>query len=327
MGLRLNAIAVLLLLSVAPASAYTINNINLIVDKDGTVRVEEKIIVSTGESQLRLTLPENHESLGVTKNGVPLHFEVEDSLEGPQVVALFDSSARSENIDVVYESTHLTAKSGGVWTLNFPARTDPYRTIVKVTLPRNTTVLDWSPKNRFTPTEDGLIVYPESEQYDFVLNYAVGGGDDDAEKPPKVAFLYIVLVVVAIVLLLVFRRFTRRPSDSGVSTTSAGIQVSAPSAKVEIATEDAEEKPGEASSSGEMKDSVYKILEDNERKIVDFLIAKHGEDITQAQICRETGIPKATLSDLMRRLEKRNVLERERQGRRNWVKLKKWVLR
>ncbi len=66
------------------------------------------------------------------------------------------------------------------------------------------------------------------------------------------------------------------------------------------------------------------MLEDNERKIV-LILQDAQEEITQATIYNETHIPKATLSDIMKRLEKRNIIKRKQDGRRKWVKLTEWV--
>ena len=325
MGSRFYTLLALILLSAAAAEAYTINNINLVVDEAGTVQVEEKLIVYSGETEVRLGVPSNHESLKVLSGGIPLDFRVVEAGEGVEVVSPVDTGlARSVGVNVLYTSRQLTGKSGGVWTLSFPARIDPYRTIISVTLPRNTTILDWEPKTRFTPTADGLFVYPENEEYNLVLNYVVGGS---AGRGVPNSYFY---VGSFLLLLAVFVIYRRRKASKDVSTD---IVISPPPVEVVAETprtpelgEDSTVEDDAAGVGGRMKDSVYQMLEENERKIVDVLLSK-DEDITQAQICREAGVPKATLSDLMRRLEKRNVVERERDGRRNWVKLKKWVFK
>ncbi|ODS38309.1 hypothetical protein BEH94_09745 [Candidatus Altiarchaeales archaeon WOR_SM1_SCG] len=68
--------------------------------------------------------------------------------------------------------------------------------------------------------------------------------------------------------------------------------------------------------------SIMKLLDDNEKKIIDIL--KTGET-TQANIYKITQIPKATLSNIMRKLEERNLIVRRAEGKVKWVKLKDWV--
>ena len=74
----------------------------------------------------------------------------------------------------------------------------------------------------------------------------------------------------------------------------------------------------------EVKDSIRNVLDETELKVVDMLL-KYEDEITQAYIYKTTGIPKSSLSDTIKRLEKRNVIERKREGRINWIKLKDWV--
>jgi uncharacterized membrane protein len=70
--------------------------------------------------------------------------------------------------------------------------------------------------------------------------------------------------------------------------------------------------------------SVLNMLDENEKKVVELIENADGE-ITQAYIYKSTGIPKASLSDLIKRLEKRNIIERRRDGRTNWINLQEWV--
>lgn len=325
---RANAFLVIVLLLTTTANAYTLNNINLIVDETGRVLVEEKLIVSVGEKEVNLTLPRTYESLKVYERGISLDFRLEETDSGAVlIVPISIDGSRSAELTVSYASSHFTSKKGGVWTLSFPARMDPYRTIMKVTLPQNTTIIDWGPKTRFTPTSNGLFVYPENEDYSFTLNYSLGGTlAEESAAPPYYLIAVILLVVVIMVVAFHRRRVSSRESSTEI--------VVSPPVEVLAETTQAMEFDGDSSTGGpddeskevRIKDSVYQMLDDNEKKIVDVLLS-HEDDITQAQICRETGIPKATLSDLMRNLEKHNVVERERDGRRNWVKLKKWVFK
>lgn len=70
-----------------------------------------------------------------------------------------------------------------------------------------------------------------------------------------------------------------------------------------------------------VKDSVKNVLDETEKRIIGILEG-FDEETTQAFIYKSTGIPKSSLSDAIRRLEKRNIIERKKEGRTNWLKLK-----
>jgi uncharacterized membrane protein len=55
------------------------------------------------------------------------------------------------------------------------------------------------------------------------------------------------------------------------------------------------------------------------------MLLKFEDEITQAYIYKTTGIPKSSLSDTIKRLEKRNIVDRRKDGRINWIKIKDWV--
>jgi uncharacterized membrane protein len=73
-----------------------------------------------------------------------------------------------------------------------------------------------------------------------------------------------------------------------------------------------------------IKESVRNVLDETELKVIDMLL-KFEDEITQAYIYKTTGIPKSSLSDTIKRLEKRNVIDRRKDGRINWIKIKDWV--
>ena len=57
------------------------------------------------------------------------------------------------------------------------------------------------------------------------------------------------------------------------------------------------------------------------------LLEKSDDEITQAYIYKTTGIPKATLSEIMGRLERRNIIKRRKEGRIKWIRLKQWIFK
>ena len=73
-----------------------------------------------------------------------------------------------------------------------------------------------------------------------------------------------------------------------------------------------------------VKDSILNVLDESEKSVIDLMI-KSEDEITQAYVYKCTGMPKSSLSDTIKRLEKRNIIERKKEGRTNWLKLKEWV--
>jgi uncharacterized membrane protein len=73
-----------------------------------------------------------------------------------------------------------------------------------------------------------------------------------------------------------------------------------------------------------IKDSILNVLDESEKSVVELMI-KAEDEITQAYVYKCTGMPKSSLSDTIKRLEKRNIIERKKEGRTNWLKLKEWV--
>jgi uncharacterized membrane protein len=62
---------------------------------------------------------------------------------------------------------------------------------------------------------------------------------------------------------------------------------------------------------------IEKILTPEERRIIEFL--KNKKDVTQAYIRKELNIPRATLTVLLQRMEKRGIVKKEKIGKTNYV--------
>lgn len=62
---------------------------------------------------------------------------------------------------------------------------------------------------------------------------------------------------------------------------------------------------------------IERILTPDERKVIEFLRGK--KSVTQADIRKDLDIPRATLSVLLSKMEKRRLIRRERIGKTNYV--------
>lgn len=66
---------------------------------------------------------------------------------------------------------------------------------------------------------------------------------------------------------------------------------------------------------------IEKILTPDERRVINFLRGK--ENVSQADIRRGLDMPRATLTVLLQRMEKRKLIRKERIGKTNYVSLMK----
>jgi len=73
----------------------------------------------------------------------------------------------------------------------------------------------------------------------------------------------------------------------------------------------------------ERRKIAFELIREDERKILEYLEANKDKFVKQKDIVRHTGFSKAKVSRLITELEKRGIVERERIGRTNRVRLKK----
>ena len=119
--------------------------------------------------------------------------------------------------------------------------------------------------------------------------------------------LAIALSVLALLLTLILFKMKREKGSRSPAEAAA--------AKV---------KKGEIEMSSEMA-RVMETLTDRERAIVEALI-KHNGELTQADLRYETGIPKSSLTGILRTLERRKIINKKEWGRTNVIELSEWFL-
>ncbi|MFT4304492.1 MAG: helix-turn-helix transcriptional regulator [Candidatus Woesearchaeota archaeon] len=77
----------------------------------------------------------------------------------------------------------------------------------------------------------------------------------------------------------------------------------------------------------EIKEDAYNVLNQQEKKIIDFLIEEEKDNnkpIYQAKIVHGTKIPKTTLSKILPILESKNIIKIEKIGKTKTIKLSSW---
>jgi len=306
-------------------SADYVSYIHVNIDNTGKVNFNETIALSDEEPPWEsVRIPGDAQKLAVYDSLGPLAYTAaQDEFKGLQLT-LPQQPRRQEELYVEYTTQQFTSKNEGVWKLEFSLPATAFRTIIKIGFPNNSTIFNWT-SYRFSVGPDTLYIYPDSDEVNFTATYQFA---EEAQvpllQPSRSWWPYVlgILIVAGVGFHLYSIRKRRKQPETGIKLSELEVTHDGNGGVVEVAhgeVAEAEEHAGR-----ELKESVYKMLEENECKVVDVL-RRFDEEITQAQIYHITGIPKASLSDIMNRLERRNIIERSKEGRVKWVKLKNWV--
>ena len=352
--------AFLIIAILAPlTSADAITDINLWVGVDGNTRVEEKIVIDqTGATAAQIALPKYVSDLNIADDlSGKLTYSIIPK-EGYDILnfTFKEIQADSErNVLVKYGTPHLTKKDGVNWTISYQTTTTPRRTIVRVNFPVGASFLFLKPDKLLRSYDKyAVLIFPQEDFLDFDCAYKYAGSGGQAVnasanesiivKPAEYGVLTpsnIVIIIVSIVFIfgiifVVLRmelfkkeikevKEERKDEPITVSVQKGEDVLTGPKIVGDSLSYDIE---GVAGKKGrrKVKDSVLKMLEDNEMAVVKILEGSGEDEVTQANVHKITGIPKSSLSDIIKRLEKRNILETTSQGRIKWLKIQKWVL-
>jgi uncharacterized membrane protein len=344
---------IMLLMAVMPliahlGSAQVISEIKLNISSSGLVLVAEEFTVLPNETAVSFFLPPNTQ-LEISSNGVSVPYTSE-SIDGGIGVSLDFSSLSSDiklrDVIMKYQTQHLTSKNGSIWSVSFSTNATPHKTILKMYLPQNSTIVSLSPRDvLFSVDRDALWLYPQEQEFNFTCNYEYAGGpdvliieDNSTSKPENkgsspLTFLLLGVVGLIVVVSIIYYILRKRASSqvvgsvemekSEVSTGEPVLNSGETKKQSDVGGIEFEFKTDKTAPS--IKTTVLNVLDEDERMVVSF-IQEHGpDDVTQAFIYKTTRMPKSSLSEVIKRLEKRNVIECQRHGRLNWIKLKKWV--
>lgn len=315
-------LAALVLSNVSAQSIHDVSGIsqikyiNIKVQANGFVAVEEDLEVNN--TIARILLPTNSQDIMIfDSSGARLNHDSE-ALEENKLVTFYLRSPEDRALKLKYTTGDLTGKQASMWTFRFSTLSIPGTTIVKVEFPVNSEVLELrptdilrSPKNLTTT----MYLYPQRQDFEFEFDYQTTQ-TNGASTP----YSYLPAFASGLVLLAVVGYFFLYRKKNPAETEARGS----------VKHEEVNHVPMEEVSLGievkgkKIKQSVLNMLEENELRVVE-VIESAEDETTQAYIYKTTGIPKATLSDLMKRLEARNIIKRKRDGRTNWIKLQDWV--
>ncbi len=207
---------------------------------------------------------------------------------------------KGNQVRITYSTSQLISKNGSRWSIRYITSATPGLTLVQLNFLPNTRILPLPRDILFSPIENGLILYPDSTIFSFEIDY-----ETQQEGIKTFIGFENVIVLLSLGLFVVVAYFWISGRESKEST------------------EEETDMKGEEKES-KIVDSIKNTLDENERKIVEILEGSDDE-ITQAYIYKSTGIPKSSLSEIMNRLEKRNIIKRRKDGRTKWIKLRKWI--
>jgi uncharacterized membrane protein len=339
-------LSILLLLCTPMVCADVIGDINLWIGEDGFTWIEQRIVFDSEGEYGSVTLPSFINEVTSNDDNGRLINNISE-VDGVRKVKVFFprylEAGETKQVWLKYGTHHITTKEEGVWRINYQTQATPRTTIVRVTYPVGSQVLTLRPDDLLrTYVKNGIWIYPQEAELNFSSTYKYGGVKPvettttttlPKEEPFKLdtrtfygLILGVVVLAVAVIVLVLYRNrllVFSGPRDSMRVTVNEDV-VSEPKAvggKVSYDIEGSE--PYVAKS---IKDSIIKMLDDNELAIVKLLENSEEDEVTQAYLYKTTGIPKSSLSDILRRIEKRNIIERRVEGRVKWIKLKSWVL-
>ncbi len=297
---------------------YRVNSINIEIKENGVANVREELVVDRPNA--KILLPKTSK-LDISDSSGKLEHK-SDSLPDGQMITFNPRSYFPESdgrLWIVYTSNHLTHKSGSIWTLSFSSLATPAHTVVGLIFPPGAKILNLKPDIPRYPANlsNPLSMYPQDAQFSFDCDYEVNEMESDGIPTGLILVAGGIIIIIFILIILIVVVVSKR-GRSGEKIEDQGTQSGG-----EIGTHDT--PPEATEDKGEIKESVLNMLNERETEIVRVITGSGEKEITQAYIYKTTGIPKATLSDTIKRLESRNILESTPEGRTKWIKLKKWV--
>ena len=336
--MKAKATTLLLFALILSANATTIDTINLWIQEDGTVFIEEKLTLT--QSTYHINLPPGIRDLAITSGRGTLKQNTTQSNQYTKTSFSLRKTLREgeeETVWIKYWTPTLTSKRSGLWHMSFNTQATPRKTIVELNFPPGSQIISLEPTSLLrTPAESALILYPAEKDFQFNTTYqyaqtptTINPTQNDTTPQTNGPFmdsstpLILIAAPIAVLLAVIAYLLYRRNQQTSDLTYSAQDGINEPLISQGNASLELSQEHG---YKGRVKDDVSNMLDEKEKKIVHLLENTDEEETTQAYIYKTTGIPKSTLSEKLKQLEKRKIIYRSREGRTNWIKLQEWVI-
>lgn len=269
--------------------------VDLQIAKNGLVKVEENLVLN--QTTARVTIPKSSRELSLLgSQGNELGYELNQYSQG-QTLNIYLKSPQERSVTLSYHTSALTEKRDSQWTFKFSSLSTSRVTILKIKFPPGTNITSLRSNETFyiypPHLSSPLFIYPQSSQISLEVDYKLSS----EESTPS--FLPLVILLLPILLALIYFYIKKRKSIKSKEPEEEGMRINP---------------------------SVLKMLDKTEKEIIK-LLAQSEEEITQAYIYKTLGIPKSSLSDIIRRLEQRDLIKKKKEGRVNWINLREWVFR
>ncbi len=341
-----------MLFLVGTCHAQDIQDVKISIGEDGYSIITETIVFK-GEGEYVVWEFDFEPKELVVNDGIgPLDVSVGKENGIDRAIITFREYQEIDDSDLVeirYGTHGITKKEEDKWKLSYSSKATPRKTIVKFVFPKDTQIESIEPQESLRSyIEDGIWFYPQEDVFNYSIGYRyvtqrVSPQDNetkstvapivpdepgsiwmDARTFYGIVLLVLGLVVGIIVYVLYRHNLLRIKGKAGDISVNIAQDVVAESSMIngEVTYNI---KPGYKDGKREVKESILKMLSENELSIIRLLQDSEEDEITQAYIHKTTGIPKSSLSDILKHIEKRKILERRVQGRVKWIKLKPWV--
>ena len=335
-------IVLIFLFYTTAVSANSIEQIKLDVRADGYTKVTQIMeFIDEGEYTL-LKIPNNPKEISVKDSRGELEYTItkiddEDNLK--IYFRQFIESDQKEKITIKYGSHLLSRKDEENWKLKNNFETTGRKTIVKITFANGVKILYLNPQNLLRSyVENGIWIYPQDDELNFEITYRYDTSimttttliqdnqENESEMPYGNSGLILALVIAlttTLIYILHKNRLFGILKKSDISVDIANSVIANSQLTDEGVTYQIESKK---TGPKNVKESILNLLNENELRIVRLLEQSSEDELTQANIQKTTGIPKSSLSDILKHIEKRKIIDRRVEGRVKWIKLRKWVL-
>lgn len=285
-----------------------VSKIDINIQENGLAQVKENLILS--QTTARIIIPKlSNEFSVIDSHGNKLGYELNEK-EGQPTLTIYLRSPQEKSVNLSYITPSLTIKNASKWTFKFSSLVTPRITIININFPFNSNVTSLRSNDTFyvypPRLSPSLYLYPQTEKISFEADYLFYPQQFPSSNLNSNSSFYL-LGLVILFLSLLFFYFRKRREET---------------------TEEKRQKDLQKENKKEINPSVTKMLDETEKKIVEILLEKSSEgEITQAYLYKTLNIPKSSLSEVIRRLEQRNIIKKKKEGRINWIKLKNWVFK
>lgn len=300
----------LFLISLAYAQEPSTSDLRVTVSETGFVHIDQEIIVRQAGVH-SITIPKTiYLDVYDTLNpAIKVKYNITET-NGVQNLVLYVNKDLIFNdlaiITLEYTTNILTSKQGDIWTLSLNYKTTPGSSDVKILFPLGIKIIDTQSKDPVYSLVEGRNFVMEIEPADIVFDFKTKYELRETVEEPDYTWLFVGLILIGAIALTITFWFK---SSKDIRLIQHKMKKFS--------------KPKKVKGKRRVISSVTKVLDEKELKVVRFLESRI--DASHAQISRGTSIVKTTLSKVLKRLEKRNIIEKSPFGKRHRISLQKWI--